>query len=186
MNNLITLSEDETVALWRKILNFDISRRECSVERDDGINLDELLKVHIRQWYAHLLSTAPAGWVPTSDVSSLAQVNVDKDGVATVILPEHCVRVLEIQMSGWHRPICEFLSPTCRESKMQISEWLRGGTENPVAVAYSDRLILYSVDTATQASILRLYAVIRPYQDTYTFSHEAMSTIPQFATSLIP
>lgn len=186
MNTLITLSEDETVALWRKILNFDITRRDCTVERDDGIDLNELLKVHIRQWYAHLLNTAPAEWLPTSDVATLAQVSVDGYGVATITPPEHCVRILELQMNGWHRPICEFMSPTSRESKMQASEWLRGGPECPVVVDYGNRLMVYSVDTAKDASLLMLRAVIRPYQGNYTFSEEALATIPQFASSLIP
>ena len=54
MNAMKVYSREEMIALWRKVMNIDVARRECSVERADGIDVDALLQQHIDVWYGNL------------------------------------------------------------------------------------------------------------------------------------
>lgn len=180
----MVLSGAEMTTLWRQILGYDTPRRDCSIERDDGIDVDSLILTHINQWYEHLLFTAPIHWLPVSDVSNLTQASADAEGVVTLILPEHSVRPVEVMLQGWTQPVCEFLQPTDDKAKMQSSIWLRGGMECPVAIAYDHRLILYSTTPGATPVVQTARTVVRPPADSYVFGTEALSTIPQFGASL--
>ena len=179
MNAMKVYSREEMIALWRKVMNIDVARRECSVERADGIDVDALLQQHIDVWYGNLLQTAPLKWVPVSDVAQLVNVSADAEGVVTLVLPEHCVRLMEVQMQGWRQSVCEFASPDSEVAHMQASQWLRGGNCNPVAVAYDNRVVLYSITHAQEPVVALARGVIRPHDGSYVFSEQAISTIPR-------
>ena len=88
-------------------------------------------------------------------------------------------------MVGWKRSVTEFLSPDHPVAKMQSNALLRAGTENPVVVAYDNRLELYSsVTTGMPAAVEILRAVAAPADGSFAFSPEALDTINQFKQSL--
>ena len=182
-NTMLRLSESEMITLWKQILHLEVPRSDCDVERTDGIDLDAMVATHIKQWYAHLLRTAPLHLVPVEDVIGSATM-VSGQGVCTVQLPERCARPVEVKMMAWKRSVTEFLSPDHPAAKMQSSALMRAGNENPVVVAYDNRLELYPAPESGPAPITTLRAVAAPADGTYAFSPQALDTIPHFAESL--
>ena len=69
MKELMTMSEKEMVAMWRQMMNLDVPRSDCQVERADGIDLDGLLLANVRLWYEHQLLTASPDVLPVEAVS---------------------------------------------------------------------------------------------------------------------
>lgn len=182
-NLFIDLSGQEMLDLWKTVLRLREVRRECTIERDDGIDIDELLQVQIGQWYAHLLLTAPVEHVPVEDMKAEVTLSTDGQGLVTATLPERAVRPVEWRLAEWKRSVSRFLEPSDPESQLQHSPYTRGGCWNPVAVRLSPgRLLLVSAPSLDPELQLAL-CVARPAEGRYLLHRAALSTIPQWGQS---
>lgn len=176
----LNLTESEMINLWKTVMHLEQVRRDCVIERDDGIDIDELLRIHLRQWYAHLLLTAPLCQVPIDDVKSEVTLSTDGQGVVTATLPERAVRPVEFKLQEWTRSVTRFLEPSSPEARLQSSPYTRGGICQPAAVAISPgRLLLMSAPSlAPQLELAS--CVARPADGSYRLSQAALSTIPDW------
>ena len=181
---MINLSENEMLTMWKRVMHIDVLRRECSVERDDGIDLDDLLLTRLRQWYAHLLLTAPLDWVPVEDLRAEVSVTADDMGVVTALLPARCVRLVEWEMAGWSHAVTSFVEPDSLQALAQHSLWTRGGVRRPVAVRHDDRLMLYSIAPGASPVIIQARCVAVPGGDRYVCHRDALATLPKWDESL--
>ena len=180
MKELMTMSEKEMVAMWRQMMNLDVPRSDCQVERADGIDLDALLLTNVRLWYEHQLLTASPDVLPVEDVSGETVAAADDDGVVTLTLPRRCIRLREVQMQGWKRSATRLLEPDSAEAQMQSSPWLRGGCEQPVVVRHADRVVLYGITPGAEPVVQRALAVVRPAAGQIVIGRDALSTMPRF------
>ena len=178
-NELLNLSESEMLSLWRRVMKLDPVRRECIVERDDGIDIDALLLIHLRQWYASLLRTAPMAWLPVDDVSAEVALTAD-GGVVTALLPERCVRPVEWQLAGWTCSVTTFHAPDSDIAAAQLNPWTRGGVCQPVAVAHDNRLLLYAIPDGTTPVLTMARCVAAPGNGRYALHHDALATLPHW------
>ena len=179
-NELLTMSEDDMLTLWRRVMHLDPVRRECTVERDDGIDLDALLRIHLRQWYAQLLRTAPVAWLPIEDLKAEVTTTIDAQGVVTAVLPERCVRPVEWQLAGWAHSVTAFAAPNDADDRRQRSTWTRSGTQHPVAVLHDNRLMLYSLPAGTTPVLTMARCVAAPSRGYYALHHDALATLPRW------
>ena len=178
-NELLVMTENELLAIWRRVLHLDPVRRECTVERDDGIDVDGLLRIHLRAWYAHLLRTAPLDWLPVEDLRAEVALSVDAEGVVTALLPERCVRPVEWLLAGWAHGVTAFEPPESAVARRQLNAWTRGGVCQPVAVAHDDRLMLYSLPAGVQPVLMMARCVAAPDDGRYALRHDALATLPK-------
>ncbi len=182
---MASMTEEQMLALWKSVLHLEDVRRDCSVERDDGIDIDSLLLTRIRQWYHHLLATAPLAWVPIDDVKDETAVVADATGVVTMQLPQRAVRPVEVRLGGWECAVADFHEPDGRVSKLQQSSWTRGGCASPVAVDYGGgELRLYSLQPGSDPVVEAARCVAWAADGSYRLAHAALDTIPQWADSL--
>ena len=172
------------VSLWRRVMHLDPVRRECMVERDDGIDLDDLLRIHLRQWYAHLLRTAPVAWLPVEEMRAEVSVSADNEGVVTVLLPARCVRPVEWQLAGWERSVTAFALAGDPAAVKEQSPWTRSGQCRPAAVVYDNRLLLYSLPEGVSPVITMARCVAAPAQGRYVMHHDALATLPRALSAL--
>lgn len=179
-NELLNLSEEEMVSLWRRVMHLDPVRRECTVERDDGIDVDGLLRLHLRQWYAQLLRTAPLAWLPVEDLRTQVTLTASTDGVVTATLPVRCVRPVEWQLAGWQNSVTEFATPDSPMARRQHSPWTRSGTERPAAVLHGHRLLLYSLPPGVTPVLALARCVAAPSNGHYALRHDALGTLPRW------
>lgn len=172
----IKLSSSEMLAQWKLRRGFEPLRADCVISRADGIDLDALHRLEMRDWYLNLLNTAPVEMLVLTDIASDITVIPTEDGVGTVLLPESCHRLVEFQLNGWSRPATIIEPPDCYEAQMQINPYSRGGVAQPVVVKRANRLHLYSLPPGTP-SILRAMAVVEPADGTFEMDESALATI---------
>lgn len=177
-NQLLTYTSTEILNLWKTLMHLQPVRRDCTVERDDGIDLDSLLEIHIKQWYAQLLETAPATWLPIEDVKADCTVSIDDNLVVTANLPAQCVRPVEWKLKGWEHSVTHFLQPDTPEAKVQQCKWTRGRSHCPAVVDMGNTLLLFSGEPSRIPSLEISRCVVRPANGTYCFHAAAISTIP--------
>lgn len=179
-NQLLHLSASEMLALWKKELRLEPVVRDCTVERDDGIDIDALLELHIRQWYAHLLNTAPVEWLPVEDVKADVALTTDAHGMVSATVPPQCVRPVEWQLTAWQRPVTQFLAPDSHEAQVALDPYTGAGPNRPAAIDYGNRLLLLAIATSTQPALATARCVVRPADGTFAFHQAALATIPQW------
>lgn len=180
---LMSCSPSEMLDLWKTVMRLTPVRRECTIERDDGIDLDALLKLHIGQWYAHLLATAPPRWLPVADLRDQVALTAQASGVVDAALPPQCVRPVEWRLSNWSRSVSQFLDPGDPQAQAQYSEWTRGSSQQPAIVDHGRHLTLYSGIAGVEPHLDMARCVTRPEQGTYVFHQAALSTIPAWEQS---
>ncbi|MDD6777656.1 MAG: hypothetical protein PUD91_01285 [Bacteroidales bacterium] len=175
---MMSVTEKEMIDLWKLKCGYTTPRRDCYLERDDDVELDELLVVQLRAWYAGLLLTAPPHLLPVEDVSTDCTVAVEGTGAAVVTLPERCVRPLAVRISGWESDATEFHSEGSAAHKRQSVEWLRGTLQHPVAIAGERELRLYPVPDGVRPTVLKARCVVRPKDGSYSFATSLLDTLP--------
>ncbi len=178
INQFYNLTESEMLDLWKQILHLETPRRDCTVEWDDGIDLDALLLTHIKQWYAHQLNTAPAKLLPIEDLASQVPINT-RNGIVVATVPEQSVRPVEWKLAEWQRSVTEFLDPCSHEAMLQLNEWTRGGASDPAIIDYGFQMLMMST-AGGSPQLERDRCVVRPAAGTYRFHSELLSTIPQW------
>lgn len=177
-NQFYNLTESEMLDLWKQVLHLETPRRDCTVEWDDGFDLDALLLTHIRQWYAQLLDTAPTHLLPIDNVANDVSLTT-RDGIVVATVPEQCVRPVEWKLAEWQRSVTTFIDPCSHEAMLQLNEWTRGGACNPAIIDYGfQMLMMSSTSNAPRLELAR--CVVRPADGSYQFHSSLLATIPEW------
>lgn len=145
--------------LWKTMMQLQPAHYGCTIERTDGIDIDELLLIHIRKWYASLLLSAPDGIVPVEDV---------KDRLSAMVPPE-CVRPVEWKLKAWQKSVTLFLQPNVPEAAYLHNDWTRPGVCDPAAVDYGNRILLFTLPNGELPIFDMAHCVVRPTNGKYIF-----------------
>lgn len=170
-------SAEEMLYQWRLRRALLPMREDCTVTRYDGIDLDSLLRLQMRDWYLNLLDTAPLEMLTLTDISADIAVVRRDDGLDTVTLPGNCRRLVEFRLEEWERPAEIVADPHSPVAVMQTNPFSRGGACRPVAVCHNNTLYLYSVTSAVP-KIAKALAVMLPEDGTFEMNERALSLIP--------
>lgn len=163
------LSESEMLDLWKTMMQLQPAHYGCTIERTDGIDIDELLLIHIRKWYASLLLSAPDGIVPVEDVKDRLSVMVADNGVVTAMVPPECVRPVEWKLKAWQKSVTLFLQPNVPGAAYLHNEWTRPGVCDPAAVDYGNRILLFTLPDGELPIFDMARCVVRPTNGKYIF-----------------
>lgn len=90
--------------------------------------IDELLDECSRE----VLMKAPLERVPVTDLQLVADGNADGSGI--MILPEDFIRLAEVKLQEWKRPVIVPVLPGSDIAKRQYNKYLRGGPCKPVCI----------------------------------------------------
>lgn len=172
----IILSSEEMLAQWKLRRGFEPLRNDCVITRTDGVDLDQLLRLEMRDWYLKLLNTAPLEMLSTTNIANDIVVLIGNDNVGTITLPENCRRIVELQLDGWSRPAKIIDNPFCQEAILQDNPYSRGGNEQPIAIKHGNRLYIYSLSSSTP-KIVKAIAVMEPSNGTYEMDESALALI---------
>ncbi len=164
------------LAQWKLRRGFAPLRADCVITRRDGIDLDALHRLEMRDWYLDLLDTAPVNLLALTNIAGDIAVVEHDDNAATVTLPENCRRVVEFQLGGWERPAV-ITQPGTALALLQSNRYSRGGCENPVVVRHGNRLFIYSLPKDGVDTITRAMAVMEPVDGTYEMDEAALYLI---------
>lgn len=182
-NLLLNLSENEMLALCKRVMNLEPATHGCTIVREDGIDMDAWLLTRARAWYASLLESAPIEWLPVEDVKDIVTATNCGNGVVTAFLPQHCIRPVEWQLKGWHHSVTTFAHPQDEIGRLQDNPWTRGGLHLPVAVNHGNRLLLYSIDATSTPVVTMARCVVCPVDNHFIFHQSAISSLEQHLNS---
>lgn len=171
------LSESEMLDLWKTMMQLQPAHYGCTIERTDGIDIDELLLIHIRKWYASLLLSAPDGIVPVVDVKDRLSVMVADNGVVTAMVPPECVRPVEWKLKAWQKSVTLFLQPNVPEAAYLHNEWTRPGVCDPAAVDYGNRILLFTLPDGELPIFDMARCVVRPTNGKYVFHASVLESL---------
>lgn len=171
------LSESEMLDLWKTMMQLQPAHYGCTIERTDGIDIDELLLIHIRKWYASLLLSAPDGIVPVEDVKDRLSVMVADNGVVTAMVPPECVRPVEWKLKAWQKSVTLFLQPNVPEAAYLHNEWTRPGVCDPAAVDYGNRILLFTHPDGELPIFDMARCVVRPTNGKYVFHASVLESL---------
>ena len=171
------LSESEMLDLWKTMMQLQPAHYGCTIERTDGIDIDELLLIHIRKWYASLLLSAPDGIVPVEDVKDRLSVMVADNRVVTAMVPPECVRPVEWKLKAWQKSVTLFLQPNVPEAAYLHNEWTRPGVCDPAAVDYGNRILLFTLPDGELPIFDMARCVVRPANGKYVFHASVLESL---------
>ena len=176
-SQFMELSESEMLDLWKTMMQLQPAHYGCTIERTDGIDIDELLLIHIRKWYASLLLSAPDGIVPVEDVKDRLSVMVADNGVVTAMVPPECVRPVEWKLKAWQKSVTLFLQPNVPEAAYLHNEWTRPGVCDPAAVDYGNRILLFTLPDGELPIFDMARCVVRPTDGKYIFHASVLESL---------
>lgn len=176
-SQFMELSESEMLDLWKTMMQLQPAHYGCTIERTDGIDIDELLLIHIRKWYASLLLSAPDGIVPVEDVKDRLSVMVADNGVVTAMVPPECVRPVEWKLKAWQKSVTLFLQPNVPEAAYLHNEWTRPGVCDPAAVDYGNRILLFTLPDGELPLFDMARCVVRPTDGKYVFHASVLESL---------
>lgn len=181
---LLKYTQAEMLDMWKLKLHIAPLQTNCSIIRSDGIDIDALLILKINEWYSNLLNTAPHQWLPVEDISNDIFVCLSTDGVASIKLPDYCVRPIEWRMEGWKQSVTEFLEPNHPIALQQSNLFLRAGCENPVATINGNILNLFSIPAGAGGTVDMARCVIHPTDGNYIFATCALASITDYINQI--
>ena len=173
----IRLSADEMLAQWKLRRGFAPLRADCEISRSDGVDLDAILRLEMRDWYLNLLCTAPIEMLATTNIANDIALSLIDNGDAIVILPENCRRIVEFQLEGWEIPARIITDPNSLEALLQQNPYSRGNSSRPIVVQQGSRLHVYSLPQSKPYKIVRAIAVMEPHDGSYEMDEAALQFI---------
>ena len=162
------LTSEEMLEMVKRQNLLSPQRRDCVLERDDGIDMDDYLQERIDRWYAEQLLTADTALLPLEDVKQDVTLSVSDDGVVSATLPPHVVRPVEFKLAGWGRAVTRFLRHDDPACALQHNPFTRGRSDAPAAIDYGDHLSLFSA-TSGGSALTRALCVVHPASGNYVF-----------------
>lgn len=173
------LTEEEMLALCKRVMHLEPARRDCAIEREDGVDVDQWIKMRARSWYARLLMEAPLEWLPVEDLKDEIPVTDCGNGVVMAITAGRCIRPVEWQLEGWHHSVSQFALPGDSVAMLQRNPWTRGGACQPVTVDHGNWLMLYSLPRDTSPVLAMARCVAVPEGNRYVFHAAALTSLEQ-------
>jgi hypothetical protein len=174
------ISDQQMLAIWRRVHRLEPARSDCSIETFEGYDLDAAMQLDMRQWYLQLLDTAETRYLELSDVASQLSLTALADGVWQIALPADVRRLIAMQIDGCaQQTIVTNVADAQRQITLNTNRYSRAGLCAPVAVAQGRTVTLFCKTATGEApQLLRVQAVTDPGDEWYVFDESALSLIP--------
>ena len=173
-------TEEEMLNEWKIRNHYMPMRRDCVVERSDGVDLDALLLRQIETAYARLLREAPVDCLPVEDVADECATTVNDDLSVVIMLPERAARFVEVRLKGWSRAVTRMTPADSALASLQENRFLHGGPACPVCVEGVRSVTAYTAPTA-DVRLDSVLAVARPADGGYALDESAWHILLDYA-----
>lgn len=145
------MAENEELSLRERVLQ---KMDEVAPHIDDGTAATYSIGSFMSEATLQLLLSAPTHLLPIVDFGAAAgDVVPNADGSGVVKLPEGFVKMVELKMSGWGRPVVSFIDKGHPLYSRQFNVHTRGSKSKPVVVVGSGAVEYYSLDAGAIPTI---------------------------------
>lgn len=183
-----TFSLDSLVKMVRQWALIDGDRSDAEFGRSDGFDIDNLIKMWIRQWYADAIENAPVELFPASEIDAPASIDMKTPWMAKIKLPDNFRRLVAFRMASWRMPpvILSADNPAhLRRWQRQASPYARAGASSPVVLVSPRDRTLYAVPVGASDKVALCSAVLSPGPDgPFSFSHSLLNSLSSYVKYL--
>ena len=169
------LTHDSMMSHWRSARGLDPERSDSSVEVFEGAGVTGRLATEMRQWYLHLLDTAPLRYLVLTDIASRLQLCSEGGPFWKYTLPREPRRVTELTLKGPGRPVTVTDGADGTWAGIPGNPYVRGNSLGPRAYRSGDTLTIVSDIQPVPLSVM---AVLDSGDEEYVFDESALSLIP--------
>ena len=163
-----------------EISSYDSLIVDVGLEDNNPIDtvIDELLDECAKE----VLLRAPIYRLTPTPSNASAIADLSKIYTGTIPLPADFVRIAELKMTEWERPVTELQQQGSEIAKRQHNRWLRAKSSKPVAILSSRVQSSVSPPTYTTYPVIEYYSV----KTNHTISHftyikkEVAENIPEW------
>ncbi len=176
----LSLTRSEMLERRRLVGGLEPLRTDCSVSHADGIDIDALLEIQLREWYVALLDTAPVGMLAPEDIAGQCSIEIGSgpwEGGAMITVPDSCRRPLSVFLQGWMVPAAiQRTDQTDTVLCRQLNPYTAADETKPVAIVLHDgRIAAWPYGRR----IGQLTAILDKGPGIYSFDEAALATIPK-------
>lgn len=141
-------TEEELLGEWKLRLGLLEQDCGCLVTREDGGDLERLLKTQLRSWYSRQLKEADAALLPVRDISGEVEAEVGAGESRISVRPG--VRVLTLRLEGWKKTLHSFAKEGDRHHRNSVFPGLEPTAERPLAVRYANEIAAIPAGKVTE------------------------------------
>lgn len=168
---ITTYTLNQMVTLWRQRAGLIPLRTDCTIEVEEGIDVDRALTARIRQWQLRALDTAPTNLLEVKDIADMCSARRTTQGTTVITLPDDCRRVVAVQMASWRLPLAPISAEQAQVSSVMPDN--RYAAATPTAIASPGMLTIYPAEAAVAA----IYAIMDPGPETIVCDERLLDTI---------
>lgn len=176
----ITFTKAQMLERRRLVGGLEPLRTDCSVSEADGIDIDRILEIELRNWYLDLLDNGPLSMLALTDMASASSITSGSGtfaGATIVKPPESCRRAVSIFLQGWAEPATVLPQEEAgRCFTLQRNPYTSASKARPMAVRLSDGNIATWPAAGTLISLL---AAADTGPESYVFDESALATLPK-------
>lgn len=158
-----SMSLPQLARLYALRRGYEPLRADCEISREDGVDLDQLMRHEAHGWYVRQLSTLPISDLPVRNVASGCALKMCAGGEGEIVLPSGVVRVAGVRLRSWCHGV-EPVASSTPEAEAQANPWCRGGRYAPVAVLRDGYVSVY-VPSGANDAVAELNVVMMPDED---------------------
>ncbi len=171
----LCLNPSDMLEQWRLHSGYSLPLADAVCRRNDGIDLDTIMRADLNAWYRRLLAEGEPGQLAPEDFSHSVVLTPGDDGGTIVSLPPEVVRVTEVRLSGWTRPARIVTSPTHILAARQLHPFTRATRSHPVALFVGGTLRLYPASSPGDSLLSLRCVTLR--EDEYRIDDSAFSSL---------
>lgn len=179
-------SAADLLAQRRLLGGLEPKNTSLAVERTDGISIDTILTIQLRQWYLDLLDHGDLRYLAPENIAT--EVTVQSEGDATIVrLTENCRRAFTLKLREWNHT-ATILPPSELQAvlRQQNNPYTAASADRPVAVLAREfgtepRIAVYAWPrpaTGSGALVTELAAVVDRGEKVFILDPSALATLP--------
>lgn len=183
-----TFSLDCLVEMVRRWAMIDGDRSDAILGRSDEIDIDNLVRMWIRQWFADALENAAVEMFPAESIDAMASTDMKTPWMAKITLPDNFRRLVSFRMASWRMPpeVLNAANPAhLRRWRRLASPYARAGASSPMVLVSPLDKTLYAAPVGPSDKIAACTAVLDPGPDgPFSFSHSLLNSLSSYVKYL--
>ena len=171
------LTDSQMLAHWRVYRGLANEHAECSIEIFDNINLDQRLRMEMRQWYLDLLDNGDLRHLVLTDISDRLKPVPLQTGIWRIKLPGEVRRLVSLVVDGADAPVKLIRETDVRRIKLNRNPYSRSSAAFPTAIITPDGWV--TLYCRRRSLTLTCYGtgVVDPGDEVYEMDESALALL---------
>ena len=126
---------------------------------EDNNPVDSIIENLLDECAKEVLLKAPIHRLTVTSSNAIATPDIAVPQSGTIPLPADFVRLAELKMADWARPVTELHPPGSPVALRQSNKWLRAKNNKPVAILSNRKVTTGNPPITTNPSVIEYYSI---------------------------